>query len=83
MVAQILFRKSAEQNLAIAQLFLGFMHMIGHGGVERNKSLSLSWLQKAADNGRDEALTWIELMKMTPDLSPHDIGVVEELLKHS
>ena len=49
------YKKSAEQEDAVAQCMLGQMYYLGQG-VAQDEKEGIKWLQKAADQGEQDAI---------------------------
>ena len=53
---------AAEQGYATAQTFLGFCYSLGNG-TKRDKKKARYWMQKAAEQGDEWAIKWLQEFK--------------------
>lgn len=63
--------RAADQNLAMAQYFLGTIYMKGQG-VPQNTSMALKWINKAAERGAPAAQLELGNLYEAGDVIPED-----------
>ncbi len=63
------FRKAAEQGLATAQVYLGWMYFHGTG-VAKDKAQTVAWFRKAAEQGNADAQSNLEKMRSQGKIKP-------------
>jgi TPR repeat protein len=68
------YRKAAEQNFPVAQMFLGDMYAAGKG-VERDYDLAIKWYKKSILNGNKKAQDGLKNVKILQQFSNNSVDV--------
>lgn len=55
-------QQAAEQNVILAQSFLGRLYLTGGHGLEKSSEQAFFWLKKAADQGEPQAISQVAYM---------------------
>lgn len=75
------FRRSAALDFAPAQYRLGEMYYFGTGGLDRDLSRAVSWLQKAAQQGDADAQMDLAMLIGSGDGLAHDVQLAEDWMR--
>jgi TPR repeat protein len=54
------YSKAAEQQHPGAEYQLGMMYLRGRGGLSKDETVGMQWLERAAEHGHEEAKKEVE-----------------------